>query len=454
MYGRSQTDIDPDRIFGKSLDKELDKIVSFYRQKESELFDEVRVLQIDAAAYQTLKSKHESDGSYGPTPARQTRRLSTASMIRTHSHTSASGVNDSGDSDDDVDEGALIERELLSKSKRSRSSASGISPIGSPSIDPAAGIRRRQSQSWEDYQEQVYHTLKELGSTLRRRIILAFVSLRELKSFSQLNKTGFTKALKKYDKILQRSLRPVYLEEKVGPAYPFRKSTLTELDGKINAVEQTYANLFADSNRDRASRELRLHLREHVVWERNTVWRDMIGIERKAQAAKLGLGRTVLGAEPEVGADVRLIGDEPDVSLMRTVRSPFGTFRVPKWLFSGDFFMLLAILGVFAALLVSPTFETPEQRNCFAMLVFVSLLWATEVRIEVLEEKASADGFRSFPSLSPPCSSPSSSLCSACSATTQQASVSQQSRPPRSSFQPCGRPSSCFFSEASRSRLL
>ena len=58
-----------------------------------------------------------------------------------------------------------------------------------------------------------------------------------------------------------------------------------------------------------AKKELRLHLREHVVWERNTVWREMIGIERKAQAANLGIRRTLLGVDTDP-AKARLQGDD------------------------------------------------------------------------------------------------------------------------------------------------
>src|SRR5690606_660461 len=119
MQGRAQVDIDPNLIFSKALDKELDKIVAFYRQKEVDLYDEVRVLQIDAANYQALKNRHESDGSYGPTPAQRNRRASAASMTRTRSNTSGD-PRDFGDSDEDADEhGALIEHEILRKNRQS-----------------------------------------------------------------------------------------------------------------------------------------------------------------------------------------------------------------------------------------------------------------------------------------------------------------------------------------------
>ncbi|EDN10234.1 conserved hypothetical protein [Histoplasma mississippiense (nom. inval.)] len=81
------------------------------------------------------------------------------------------------------------------------------------------------------------------------------------------------------------------------------------LNARISGIEKLYAELVTKGDLALSKRELRLHLREHVVWERNTVWRKMIGIERKSQAANMG----------------------------------------------------------------------PEQQNCLAMLVFVSLLWSTEV---------------------------------------------------------------------------
>lgn len=379
----SGTPIDSDAVFERSLDGELEKIVGFYKVKEKELEEDYLLVKSDVENYIKLKTRHESDGSFGPGSTSYNRRNSRSSAglglprrSRSESNVSVdtAGYHDSGDSEDDEhdQDDVMAERDLLSKRRRKSISAS-------PPIDPVHGIRRRPSQSWEEHQEQVYNTLKELRSTLRKRIIIVFVSLRELKSYSQLNKTGFRKALKKYDKILERQLQPQYMEEKVMPAYPFLKGTLANLEAKIQDVIGMYATLFSDDDKQRAERELRLHLREHVIWERNTVWRDMIGIERKAQAAKLGVGRTVLGAEPEL-EDSRFVGDELHVSLMTEVRTPFGPMRLPKWLLSRDFMVLLGIFAIFGLLLSINFFETPEQNNCFAMLIFVSLLWATEVR--------------------------------------------------------------------------
>jgi phosphate transporter len=61
---------------------------------------------------------------------------------------------------------------------------------------------------------------------------------------------------------------------------------------------------------------------------------------------------------------------------------PVGKWRLPVWLFSPTFYTLLVILTIFLLLLNIPILESPEQQNCFAMVIFVSLLWATEVNAE------------------------------------------------------------------------
>jgi hypothetical protein len=147
---------------------------------------------------------------------------------------------------------------------------------------------------------------------------------------------------------------------------------MKNLDENVKKIEKAYADIVTKGDMPLAKRELRLHLREHVVWERNTVWRDMIGIERKAQAANIGVKRTLLGDQDP--SQTRLTGD-PDKELMTRV----GRYYCPKWLFSSAFLGLVSVCLIFVILLVVPIMKKPEQQNCLAMLVFVSLLWATEV---------------------------------------------------------------------------
>jgi phosphate transporter len=163
----------------------------------------------------------------------------------------------------------------------------------------------------------------------------------------------------------------------VSTAYPFTNPTIARLDDRIATVERLYAGMVTNGDIGLSKRELRLHLREHVVWERNTVWREMIGIERKAQAANIGIRRTLLGGEQDPESAQRQ-GDEQEPET-KEFSTPVGRCPVPRWLLTSTFATLVAIVIVFCAMLSFPIMAEPEQQNCLAMLVFASLLWSTEV---------------------------------------------------------------------------
>ena len=303
--------------------------------------------------------------------------------LRRTSTMSASTIDEGaeeGDSDDDADERTAINGSGFLRDRRKTYDANtGQSIDELRDSRELPGPRRRASQAYDDYSDQAFSTILASGVTLKKRTVSLYVSLCELKSFIQLNKTGFSKVLKKYDKILNRNMKSTYVKDSVTPAYPFKQETMKHLDENIQNTEKTYADLITKGDVARARRELRLHLREHVVWERNTVWREMIGIERKAQAANMGLGRTLLGGDDDP-SKARLQGDEHVEMATKEIVTPIGRYRCPRWLFSSTFFTLIGILVVFVVLLVVPIMKKPEQQNCLAMLVFVSLLWATEVR--------------------------------------------------------------------------
>ncbi|KAF8420124.1 SPX domain-containing protein [Tirmania nivea] len=369
---------DPDIVFRKALDKELQKIVKFYTEKEGELFREIDDLARDMQEWERnvatfdeqLGNPEVSGGSRSIGDALATFRIPS----RRHA------PDDDDSDDDDVYEDESNTTGLLRKLKKRPSTIGRHSAYeGASRSGSRPGMRRRSSTTGlDDFQRMKRNALFEAQLSLAKRCVALFVSLRELKSYIQLNKTGFSKALKKYDKTLMRSLRQPYMESVVNQAYPFQESTMRSVDGKIATTERMYTRLATDGDIEVARRELRLHLREHVVWERNTVWREMIGIERKAQAANMGLKRTLLGSDPEPGEE-RLQGDDPYQAGGKKFHTPFGKVTCPSWLFSGNFFVLLACVCIFVLLLTMPIMNNKVQQHCLAMLVFVSLLWATEV---------------------------------------------------------------------------
>ena len=103
----------------------------------------------------------------------------------------------------------------------------------------------------------------------------------------------------------------------------------------------------------------------------------MIGIERKAQAANFGIKQTLLGGNHDP-SKTRLQGDNNYLGETKEIVTPVGHYRCPRWLFSSTFLALVIIIAIFIVLLTVPIMKKPEQQNCLAMLVLVSLLWATE----------------------------------------------------------------------------
>ena len=378
---------DPDPVFSRALDTELEKICSFYQLKELEIYGEVEALTKDQESFGAEAEEHGNE--HNDNLSGKGGRMRSGSIFknfgfgrrRKSSIMSASygEFDEDGDSDDNAEESTALNRSKSQKERRKTyDERAGQSPDDLRGSREWPNPRRRPSQAYEDYSDQAMSVLYDSGITLKKRTISLYVSLCELKSFIQLNKTGFSKALKKYDKTLNRSLRARYVEQNVTPAYPFQHSTTQRLDEHVAKIEKDYAEVVTKGDISTARRELRLHLREHVVWERNTVWREMIGIERKAQAANMGIRQTLLGGNPDP-SKARLQGDDTEEMETKEVNTPVGRFICPSWLLSSTLYTLIGIFVIFIVLLVVPIMKKQEQQNCLAMLAFVSLLWATEV---------------------------------------------------------------------------
>ena len=386
----------PDTVFSRRLDDELEKICSFYQLKELEIFGEVDALLQDVEEFEAEHEAGEEGGEGGLRRQSLWARARQQSIFRNfrspnrqrRDSTYSTGRGDTIREEDDESEDEDNEHSALTKSQttldrrpntRGKDFANGeqVSPHDHVSHQSASEVRRRPSTAFNDFGDEALQALYDEGITLKKRIINLYVNICELRSFIQLNRTGISKVLKKYDKTLDRKLRAAYIDANVKTAYPFLENTSDNLAEKLTRVEQAYAGIVNKGDLEAARQELRLHLREHVVWERNTVWREMIGIERKAQAANLGIRNTMLGQETDP-KKARLQGDQDDGAL-KEVQLPIGRYKCPKFLFMGTFWTLVVVVAVFAVLLAVPIMEKPEQQNCLALVIFVSLLWATEV---------------------------------------------------------------------------
>lgn len=171
----------------------------------------------------------------------------------------------------------------------------------------------------------------------RMKLIDLYITLSKLKSFVSLNLTAFTKILKKYDKVMDTRQSQMYMFRKVAEAYPFQAQTRDNLDDLIGRVEQIY-----NSNKRDGVADLSVLLTEKVTPDQKMIWMDRISEERKFNDIVIVSGTEVRDRLPFIG-----------IALMSVT--------------------------IFVYLLNSSLFEQVEQTRCFAVLVFASILWATEV---------------------------------------------------------------------------
>ncbi|KAK9834084.1 hypothetical protein WJX84_004625 [Apatococcus fuscideae] len=268
-------------MFGRAVEDELDRIISFFRRKHDELQQRLRVI-----------------------------------LDQLEAHERAEDV-----------------------------------PVNSSHMDVEAGTGNSHEEHTSRV-ERLHFWHEEAGDAqwqkLRPQMAELYVDLSELVRFLDMNSEGLRKILKKHDKETSEQLLPVFMpriKESLGDK---NKSPVVKA---VRNLTDTYAVTFFHGDGQAASSELGAQLRDRVEFERTTIWKDMVGMERRRVAAQVKSGPdAVEGAE-----------------------SSWLTFqRMQQPIACATAFTSLVILCLV------PTFDTPEQRNCLALLVCVSLLWCTE----------------------------------------------------------------------------
>ncbi|GAA5988953.1 hypothetical protein JCM10908_006244 [Rhodotorula pacifica] len=238
-----------------------------------------------------------------------------------------------------------------------------------------SGATGAQGAGWDGLSDWAIDT----RIMFKRRLAALFTSLSELKQYVDLNYTGLSKVLKKYDKITNSSLREHYMKTVVDHTFPFERSTQQRLQQGVQTIVPLYADLATGGDIDLALKQLKAHLREHVVWERNTVWREMIGLERR--------GWGTVGRARHAGSDADIGGTGVDLPLVQPASPPTGMlegkrrgsrYGLPPWLNSQTLAGAIAIM-LFLFILSSSWFDRVEEQNCLALLAVVIIFWALEI---------------------------------------------------------------------------
>ena len=145
-------------------------------------------------------------------------------------------------------------------------------------------------------------------------------------------------------------------------ALPFTQTSKDKITAALHKLLHLYAHCVTKGDVSTAQRQLKLHQREHIAWERDTVWRQMIGRERRG----------------EVGGDSETVGGTLAVQQeAKTIHipTPLGRLKLKH----REIWKAIAV-AVFLTLLHVQNVDGEEANRCFAILVFATILWASEVK--------------------------------------------------------------------------
>ncbi|TEB31586.1 SPX-domain-containing protein [Coprinellus micaceus] len=329
-----------DAVFIPLLDEELRKIVFFYEMQEKEFFEELEELE------EAVQKQEEAD------------------LTGAGRYTDLSDGEDDDDDEDSISRsrpprGWSARRPTPDPNRRQSISSTGSEPGGAPSKLQVSHSRKRgtsfSSQNnpeptiWTARSDYAYDT----RLLFKRRITNLYIHFTNLKSYVELNYSGFRKIIKKYDKVTYSELKDRYLHDLVERAHPFTPQAKDRLNHGVNTLIDLYCKCVTRGDRSLAKEQLKLHQRENIAWERDTVWRQMIGRERRGDGLEAFEGATLV--KPE----------EPPVVKVKT---PIGPFMLTK----RKIRFLLSII-LFFVLVNIPFVQGKEANNCIAILTFLCI---------------------------------------------------------------------------------
>ncbi|CDO92810.1 unnamed protein product [Kluyveromyces dobzhanskii CBS 2104] len=227
-----------------------------------------------------------------------------------------------------------------------------------------------------------YNLKSQKRAILKKNVIDLYVDLAQLKSFIELNRMGFTKITKKFDKVLSCTVKRDLIEsgELFNGAHIFLADTIVQLDDKISHLISYYA-VITDQEDDiqTAKDELRSYLRDFIVWERNTVWKDLLGLESQ-QNDFTSVGRPPVNGEISNLENIAHL-EYYSYTLPKPINLKFTTIEklsIPKLFFTIKALKIYFIIIFTIILLAVKTFHDEAQHRCMALVECVALLWATE----------------------------------------------------------------------------
>lgn len=222
-----------------------------------------------------------------------------------------------------------------------------------------------------------FNVKSQKTSLLKQSTVNLYIDLCQLKSFIELNRIGFSKITKKFDKVMHQTTRRdlIQSEEFYKDTYIFQNTTLKVLNGKISKAIEFYAILKGQpANVEVCKHEMKSFLHDHIVWERSNTWKDMLGLLSQEK----GLQNETTGSDISRS---KLNLEYYHYHLPRPLNFKFfriSKFMIPKLFFTWKAFKIAFIIAVTGVLLGVKTFNDEAQHRCMALVECVAFLWASE----------------------------------------------------------------------------
>ncbi|QLL31291.1 hypothetical protein HG536_0B01540 [Torulaspora globosa] len=222
-----------------------------------------------------------------------------------------------------------------------------------------------------------FNVKSQKTSLLKQSTVNLYIDLCQLKSFIELNRIGFSKITKKFDKVMHQNTRRdlIQSEEFYKDTYIFQHATLRVLNGKISKAIEFYAILKDQpSNIEMCKHELKSFLHDHIVWERSNTWKDMLGLlsqEKDLQGE--GTGSDFSRSKLELEYYQYYLPRPLNFKVFQVTK-----LMVPKLFFTWKAFKIAFIITVTGVLLGVKTFNDEAQHRCMALVECVAFLWASE----------------------------------------------------------------------------